>query len=179
MDQMVNNIRLVWKLACMFKTYRTYNLTVEFSKYKFINKLLGGVTLLKVTPGVTWIQLIYIYIYYIIVLCGEEPLFLNEWPLKEINMFRVYSMKNIGQWLSKYIYIYRTMCVWQLSFNHIIWPIKNSNLLHKTSTHPLQTDFTYRLGRLIISSLLKIELQCVIFFFLNNNSCTYICFLLR
>ena len=36
-------------------------------------------------------------IYYIIVLCGEEPLFLNEGPLKEINMFRVYSMKNIGQ----------------------------------------------------------------------------------
>ena len=32
---------------------------------------------------------------------------------------------------------YRTMCVWQLSFNHVIWPIKNSNLLHKTSTHPL------------------------------------------
>ena len=36
---------------------------VGFSKYKFYNKLLGDVTLLKVTPGVTWIQLIYIYIY--------------------------------------------------------------------------------------------------------------------
>ena len=35
---------------------------VGFSKYKFYNKLLGDVTLLKVTQGVTWIQLIYIYI---------------------------------------------------------------------------------------------------------------------
>ena len=29
-----------------------------FSKYEFYNKLLGGVTLLRVTPGVTWTQLI-------------------------------------------------------------------------------------------------------------------------
>ena len=36
---------------------------VKFLKYKFYNKLLGGVTLLKVTPGITWTQLIYIYIY--------------------------------------------------------------------------------------------------------------------
>ena len=56
MDWMVNNIWLVWKLACMFRTYRTYNPTVEFSKYKFINKLLGVVTLLRVTLDVTWTQ---------------------------------------------------------------------------------------------------------------------------
>ena len=30
-----------------------YNSTVGFSKYEFNNKLLGGVTLLKVTPSVT------------------------------------------------------------------------------------------------------------------------------
>ena len=36
------------------RTYRTCNPTVEFSKYKFINKLLGGVTLLKVISCVTW-----------------------------------------------------------------------------------------------------------------------------
>ena len=32
---------------CMLKTYRTYNPIVEFLKYKFNNKLLGGVTLLN------------------------------------------------------------------------------------------------------------------------------------
>ena len=53
MDEMVNNIRLVWKLACMLKTYRTCNPTVKFLKYEFNNKLLGGVTLLRVIPGVT------------------------------------------------------------------------------------------------------------------------------
>ena len=35
------------KLACMLRTYRTCNLTVGFSKYEFNNKLLGGVTFLK------------------------------------------------------------------------------------------------------------------------------------
>ena len=35
----------------MFKTYKIYNPTAEFSKYKFINKLLNSVTLLKVTLG--------------------------------------------------------------------------------------------------------------------------------
>ena len=37
----------------------------RFSKYKFYNKLLGGVILLRVTSGVTWTQPIYIYIYII------------------------------------------------------------------------------------------------------------------
>ena len=60
MDQMVNNIQLVWKLACMFRTYRTCDSSMEFSKYKFINKLLNGVTLLRITSGVTWTWL-YIY----------------------------------------------------------------------------------------------------------------------
>ena len=56
MDQMVNNIQLIWKLAWLLKTYRTCNSTVEFSKYEFHNKLLSNVTLLRVTPGITWIQ---------------------------------------------------------------------------------------------------------------------------
>ena len=54
MDQMVNNIWLIWKLVCILRTYRTYNSTMEFSKYEFYNKLMGGVTLLRVTLGVTW-----------------------------------------------------------------------------------------------------------------------------
>ena len=60
MDRMVNNIQLIWNLAWMLRTYRTCNSIVRFSKYEFYNKLLGGVTLLKVILGVTWTQLIYI-----------------------------------------------------------------------------------------------------------------------
>ena len=56
MDRMLKKVWLIWKLICMFRTYRTCNSIVEFSKYKFINKLLGGVTLLRVTSGVTWTQ---------------------------------------------------------------------------------------------------------------------------
>ena len=37
----------------MLRTYRTYNSTVRFSKYEYYNKLLGGITLLRVTSGVT------------------------------------------------------------------------------------------------------------------------------
>ena len=37
----------------MLRTYRTCNSMVEFLEYDFYYKLLGGVTLLKVTPGVT------------------------------------------------------------------------------------------------------------------------------
>ena len=33
---------------------------VEFLKYEFNDKLLGGITLLRIALGVTWIQLIYI-----------------------------------------------------------------------------------------------------------------------
>ena len=47
----------------MLSTYRTCNSTIGFSKYKFYNKLLGDITLLRVTPSVTWTQPIYIYIY--------------------------------------------------------------------------------------------------------------------
>ena len=46
---------------------RTCNSIVRFLKYEFYNKLLGGdhgVTLLRVTPGVTWTQLI-IYLNYL------------------------------------------------------------------------------------------------------------------
>ena len=38
---------------CMLRTYRTCNSTVRFSKYELNNKLLGDVTLLIITPGVT------------------------------------------------------------------------------------------------------------------------------
>ena len=53
---MVNNIQLTWKLAWLLRTYRIWNSTVEFSRYEFYNKLLGSVTLFKVTLGVTWTQ---------------------------------------------------------------------------------------------------------------------------
>ena len=46
---MVNNIQLTWIL----RTYKTYNLIVGFLKFEFYNKLLGSVTLLRVTPNVT------------------------------------------------------------------------------------------------------------------------------
>ena len=49
MNRMVNNIQL----ACMFRTYKTCNPMMELSKYKFVNKLLGGITLFKVTSVVT------------------------------------------------------------------------------------------------------------------------------
>ena len=49
MDQMINNIWLTWKLACMLRTYKTCDPMVRFSKCEFNNKLLGGVTLLRVT----------------------------------------------------------------------------------------------------------------------------------
>ena len=42
----------------MLRTYRTFNSTVRFSKFKFYNKLLSGVILFKITPGITWIQLL-------------------------------------------------------------------------------------------------------------------------
>ena len=61
MDWMVNNNQLTWKLVWILRTYKTCNLTVRFSKYEFYKKLLSGVTLLEVIPGVTWIQL-YIYV---------------------------------------------------------------------------------------------------------------------
>ena len=53
MDQIVNYIWLTWKLTCMLKTYKTCNLTVRFSTYELHNKLLGSVTLLKTTLGIT------------------------------------------------------------------------------------------------------------------------------
>ena len=53
---MVIYIRLAWKLACIWRTYRSCNPTVRFWKYKFNNKLLVGVTFFKVTLGVTGTQ---------------------------------------------------------------------------------------------------------------------------
>ena len=37
----------------MLKTYKIYNPTVRFSKYKFNNKFMGSITLLRVVPSVT------------------------------------------------------------------------------------------------------------------------------
>ena len=37
----------------MLRTHRIYNSMVRFLKYEFYNKLLGDVTLLRVTPCVT------------------------------------------------------------------------------------------------------------------------------
>ena len=54
MDWIVNNNQLTWKLVWMLRTYKTCNLMVRFSKYKFYKKLLGDVTLLRVILGVTW-----------------------------------------------------------------------------------------------------------------------------
>ena len=48
----------------MLRTYRTCNSMVGFLKYELNNKLLGDVTLLIITQGITWTQhFIYIYIY--------------------------------------------------------------------------------------------------------------------
>ena len=53
MNRMVNYIWFALNLEYMLRTYRTWNLRVEFSKNEFNNKLLSGVTLLRVTLGVT------------------------------------------------------------------------------------------------------------------------------
>ena len=61
----------------MLRTYRTCNSMVGFSKYEFYNKLLGGVTLLRITLGITWTQpyiYIYIYIYIFVYIKVEGPL---------------------------------------------------------------------------------------------------------
>ena len=55
-DKMVNYIRLAWKLVCMLRLYRTCNPMIEFSKYEFNNKLLGGVTFFRVMSSITWTQ---------------------------------------------------------------------------------------------------------------------------
>ena len=54
MDRVVNNIWLICKLTWMLRTYKICNSMVRFSNFEFYKKLLGGVTLLRVIPGVTW-----------------------------------------------------------------------------------------------------------------------------
>ena len=53
MDRLVYAIQITWKLAWILRSYWTCNSIVGFSKYEFYNKLLGGITLLRVTPYVT------------------------------------------------------------------------------------------------------------------------------
>ena len=53
---MVNYTQFARKLACMLRTYRTYNPVVGLSKYEYNNKLLSGVTFFRITSGVTWTQ---------------------------------------------------------------------------------------------------------------------------
>ena len=43
---------------------RQWNLTVNLSKFTFHLKILSDITLLKVTPNITWTQPIYIYMVY-------------------------------------------------------------------------------------------------------------------
>ena len=62
MNQIVNNIWLIWKLTYILRTYRICNSIVRFSKNEINNKLLGGVILLRVTPNLNLTH-IYIYIY--------------------------------------------------------------------------------------------------------------------
>ena len=50
--RIVDNIQL----ARMLRTYRICSSTMRFSKYEFYIKLLGDIILLRVIPGVTWIQ---------------------------------------------------------------------------------------------------------------------------
>ena len=56
MDQMVNYVRLAWKLACKLRTCRACNPMVELSKYEFNKNLLDGVTFFRITLGVTQTQ---------------------------------------------------------------------------------------------------------------------------
>ena len=58
----------------MLRAYKTYNLTIEFSKYEFYNNLFVGVTLSNVK------LYIYIYIYNLI---HYEQLFLIRHKLKD------------------------------------------------------------------------------------------------
>ena len=55
-DQIVYYTRLAWKLGCILRTYKLCNPTVGFLKYEFNNKLLVGLTFLRVTLSVTWTQ---------------------------------------------------------------------------------------------------------------------------
>ena len=56
MDRIINNIQFTW-MIWILRTYRTCNSIVWYSKYEFYNWLLSGVMLLKITSGITWIQL--------------------------------------------------------------------------------------------------------------------------
>ena len=62
----------------MLRTYRTCNSTMGFSKYEFYNKLLGGISLLRVTPSVIWTQPIYINIYIYIYIIFKKRVVLNS-----------------------------------------------------------------------------------------------------
>ena len=64
MGEMVNNIWLAWKLACILRIYRTCNPTARFPKYEVNKKLFGSVILLRVTlVRCNLNSTIYIYIY--------------------------------------------------------------------------------------------------------------------
>ena len=114
---MVNNIRLVWNLEHMFRTYRTCNPTMKFSKYKFINKLLGGVILIRVTSDVTWTKL-----------------YVNYNSLLKINIEIVYRIPNLFIRYETCIKVhnsrtlpnpYPTWTMW-VGFSYEIFLIKNN-----------------------------------------------------
>ena len=70
---MVNNILFAWKLTCMLRTYRTYNPIVGFLKYKFNNKLLSNIILLRKST------LYIIYCLKIILVFWDIKLLLGYW----------------------------------------------------------------------------------------------------
>ena len=73
----------------MLRTYRTCNSTIRFSKYEFYNKKLGGVTLFRVTLGITWTQPIYVYIY-IYINCWSNTNYIYYKKKKKVtDIFRV------------------------------------------------------------------------------------------
>ena len=92
---MVDYIQLTWKLVWMLRTYRTYNSTVGFSKYKFSLSLSLSLSLY-----------IYIYIYEFM-----------DWMVDYIQltwMLRTYRTCNSIVRFSKYklyLYIYMYVCM--------------------------------------------------------------------
>ena len=88
----------------MLRTYKIYNLTVRFSKYKFYYKLLGGITLLRVTLGVIWTQPMCIYIILIDQMVNNIQL---TWKLAWI--LRIYRIYNSTVRFSKYEFYYKLL----------------------------------------------------------------------
>ena len=88
----------------MLRTYRIYNSTVGFSKYEFYYKLLGGITLLRVTLGVIWTQPMCIYIILMDRMVNKIQL---TWKLAW--MLWTYRIYNSMVGFSKYEFYYKLL----------------------------------------------------------------------